>query len=209
MIYDWIYVCANFGHQTICPIHQARVHLAQGDASAALAALEPWRRQVEAKGWEDEQLKVMALQAVALQAHGEKDQAAQLLGDTLTLAEPSGFIRLFIDEGAPMANLLSAGAAQRIAPDYVAKLLAVFEAGQQKSEAKSYLPSAQPLIEPLSQRELEILKLIAQGLSNREISQRLFLGLDTVEGYNRKIFGKLHVQRRTEAVARARNLDLL
>ncbi len=67
----------------------------------------------------------------------------------------------------------------------------------------------QHLIEPLSQRELEVLGLMAQGLSNREISERLFLALDTVKGYNRRIFDKLQVQRRTEAVARARELGLL
>jgi LuxR family maltose regulon positive regulatory protein len=70
-------------------------------------------------------------------------------------------------------------------------------------------PPAQPLIEPLSQRELEVLRLIAQGLSNHEISARLFLSLNTVKGHNQKIFGKLQVQRRTEAVARARELGLL
>src|SRR5437016_8744080 len=90
------------------PISQARVHLAQGDPPAALAVLEPWRRQVEARGWEDERLKVMVLQAVALQAHGEKDQAVRLLCDALALAELGGFIRTFVDEGRPMAQLLSA-----------------------------------------------------------------------------------------------------
>ena len=82
------------------PISQARVHLAQGDPSAALAVLEPLRQQMEAKGWQDERLKVMVLQAVALHAHGEKDKAVQLLGEALALAEPGGFIRLFVDEGA-------------------------------------------------------------------------------------------------------------
>ena len=192
------------------PLSQARVHLAQGDPSAALAVLEPWRQQVEAKGWEDERLKVMVLQAVALQAHGEKDQAVQLLCDALALAEPGGFIRLFVDEGPPMAHLLSEAAAHGMMPDYIGKLLAVFEAEEQKSEDTSSLPPpAQPLIEPLSPRELEVLHLIAQGLSNQEISERLFLALDTVKGHNRKIFGKLQVQRRTEAVARARELGLL
>ena len=81
------------------PLSQARVHLAQGDPSAALAVLEPWRRQVEAKGWQDERLKVMVLQAVALQAHGEQDQAVHLLCDALAIASPGGFIRLFVDEG--------------------------------------------------------------------------------------------------------------
>ena len=191
------------------PLSQARVHLAQEDPSSALAALAPWRRQVEAKGWKDERLKVMVLQAVALHAHGEKNKAVQLLSDALALAEPGGFIRLFVDEGLPMAQLLSEAAAHGIMPDYVGKLLAVFEAEEQKSADKSVLPPAQPLIEPLSQREMEVLRLMAQGLSNREISEQLFLALSTVKGHNRIIFDKLQVQRRTEAVARARELGLL
>ena len=87
--------------------------MAQGDASAALAVLAPYRQQMEAKGWQDERLKAMVLQAVALHAHGEKDKAVQLLGEALALAEPGGFIRLFVDEGPPMAQLLSEAAAQR------------------------------------------------------------------------------------------------
>jgi len=191
------------------PISQARVHLAQGDPSAALAMLSSWREQVEARGWQDERLKVMVLQAVALRAHGEQDQAVHLLCDALSLAEPGGFIRLFVDEGRPMAHLLSEAAAIGLMPDYIGKLLSVCEAEQQKSENNSYPPPAQPLIEPLSQRELEVLHLMAQGLSNQEMSERLFLALSTVKGHNRNIFGKLQVQRRTEAVARARELGLL
>jgi LuxR family maltose regulon positive regulatory protein len=194
------------------PISQARVHLALGDTSAALAVLEPLRQQMKARGWQDKQLKVTVLQAVALHAHGEQAKAVQLLGDALALAEPGGFIRIFVDEGAPMAQLLSEAAARGIMPDYIAKLLAAFEAERQAGEGKPYLPpapSAQPLIEPLSQRELEILQLIAQGFSNREIGERLFLALDTVKGHARRIYGKLQVQRRTEAIARARELDLL
>ena len=102
-------------------------------------------------------------------------------------------------------------------PGYIAKLLSAFEleeqpvpTGRQGSPGKGEDKSpAQPLVEPLSQRELEILALIAQGLSNREISARLFLALDTVKGHNRRIFAKLQVQRRTEAIARARELGLL
>lgn len=80
------------------PVSQARVRLAQGDASAALAALEPLRQQIEAKGWEDERLRVLVLQAIAHHARGEQDTAVQLLGDALVRAEPGGFIRLFVDE---------------------------------------------------------------------------------------------------------------
>ncbi|HYT28268.1 MAG TPA: LuxR C-terminal-related transcriptional regulator [Ktedonobacteraceae bacterium] len=191
------------------PLSQARVHLAQGDTSAALAVLSPWRRQVEARGWQDERLKVMVLQAVALQAHGEQDKAVQLLGDALAIASPGGFIRLFVDEGLPMAQLLSAAEASGMLPDSIGKVLAVFKAEEHKREDTSSRPPAQPLLEPLSPRELEVLHLMAQGLSNQEMSERLFLALDTVKGHNRKIFGKLAVQRRTEAVARARELGLL
>ena len=192
------------------PISQARVHLAQRDPSTALARLLPWRRQVEAKGWADERLKVMVLQAVALHMNGEKDKAVQLLCDALALASPGGFIRLFVDEGPPMAHLLSEAEASGMLPDYTGKLLAVLEAEAQKRENTSSLPPpAQPLIEPLSPRELEVLHLMAQGLSNQEMCERLFLALSTVKGHNRTIFGKLQVQRRTEAVARARALGLL
>jgi LuxR family maltose regulon positive regulatory protein len=193
------------------PISQARVHLAQGDPGKALALLEPLRQQMEAKGLADERLKVMVLQAIALhaaalQADGEKEEAVQLLGDALALAEPGGFIRLFVDEGMPMAHLLSEAAALGMMPDYIGKLLAAFEAEEHRGAIP---PPSQPLVEPLSPRELEVLGLIAQGLSNREISERLFLALATVKGHNRRIYGKLQVQRRTEAVARARELGLL
>jgi LuxR family maltose regulon positive regulatory protein len=152
----------------------------------------------------------MILWALALQSRGDKDEAVQAILDALALAEQGGFIRLFIDEGPAMEQLLSEAATHEMMPDYIEKILAVFKAEalrNQKSEVT--LSSAQPLLEPLSQRELEVLHLMAQGLSNQEICERLFLALDTVKGHNRKIFGKLQVQRRTEAVARARELGLL
>jgi LuxR family transcriptional regulator, maltose regulon positive regulatory protein len=185
------------------PTGQARLYLAQGNPAAALAVLEPLRRQAEARGWHDERLKALALEAVAHHLHGDMETAGQLLAEALALAEPGGFIRLFVDEGVPMAQLLSAAADREVMPRYTGQLLAAFGA------ATPSTPNRQSLLEPLSRRELEILQLIAQGLSNREISERLFLALDTVKGHNRRIFGKLQVQRRTEAVARARELDLL
>ena len=207
---DHLAAAAHLAQTYDLPISQARVHLAQGDTSAALAVLEPLRQQAGAKGWADEQLKVMVLQAVALHMHGEKDKAVQLLCDALTLAKPGGLIRLFVDEGPPMAHLLSKVAASGMLPDYTRNLLAVLEADAQKREKTSSLPPpAQPLIEPLSPRELEVLRLMAQGLSNQEMCEQLFLALSTVKGHNRTIFGKLQVQRRTEAVARARELGLL
>jgi len=213
---------AQLARQYELPLSQARVYLAQGDTSTALAVLAPFRQQMETKGWVDERLKVMVLQAVALyavarRANGEMNRAVQVLGEALALAEPGGFVRIFVDEGVPMAQLLSEASSHGVMLDYIAKLLAVFEAekrsalaaSQGKSEDKPDLPPAQPLIEPLSQRELKVLQLIAQGLSNREIGERLFLALSTVKGYNQKIFDKLQVQSRTEAIVRARELGIL
>ena len=120
-----------------------------------------------------------------------------------------------------MGRLLTEAARQGSMPDYTAKLLAIYHEDERGHQEKSTSPSPRPLpepevppaqvmlIEPLSQRELEVLRLVAQGLSNREIGEQLFLALSTVKGYNRPIFGKLQVQRRTEAVARARQLGLL
>src|SRR5438045_5010552 len=151
---------AQVGQAHELPISQARVYLAQGDPSAALAVLSPWRRQVEAKGWQDERLKVMVLQAVALQAHGDKDQAVHLLCDALAIAAPGGFIRLFVDEGIPMAHLLSETEALGMMPDYLGKLLAVFEADANKREDTWTRLPAQALLEPMSHRELEVLQLM-------------------------------------------------
>ena len=104
-----------------------------------------------------------------------------------------------------MEVLLSEELSQGVMPEYTQVLLAAFEAKANPLTA----PPSQPLIEPLSERELEILALIAQGLTDREISQRLYITLSTVKGHNGNIFGKLQVKRRTEAVARARELGLI
>jgi LuxR family maltose regulon positive regulatory protein len=191
------------------PLSQARVLLAQGDPPAALAVLTAYRQHVEAKNWQDERLKAMVLQAVAHSMQGSLEEALHVLREALDLVEPEGFIRIFVDEGRPMAQLLSEAFHQGILPDYVSRLLAGFESEAQTRQDKSSIPARPSLIEPLSPRELEVLQLIAQGLSNDEIGKRLFLALDTVKGHNRRIFDKLQVQRRTEAVARARELGLL
>jgi len=189
------------------PLWQARVQLAAGDAASALALLDALCAAAEAKGWQDELLNATVLQALAHQAHGDQETALHRLEAALTLAEPGGFIRLFVDEGAPMAELLSVAAARGVMPEYVGKLLAAFPAPE--NSVSPLAPRPSPLPDSLSPRELEILQLIAAGLSNQEIGARLFLALDTVKGHNRRIFEKLQVQRRTEAVAKARALRLL
>ena len=196
------------------PLSQARVHLAQGNPGAALAILAPLRQEIEARGWADELLKVIILQALAQHMHDQEEEALRLLSEALALAEPGGFIRTFLDEGPPMAQLLTEAAGRGIMPTYTNKLLLEFSIPHSKLRIPDSQQSAirnpqSALIEPLTTRELEVLQLIAQGLSNREISERLFLALSTVKGHNRVIFGKLQVKNRTEAVARARELGLL
>ena len=159
-------------------------------------------------------IEILIQQALAHEVAGHLSQALLPLERALALAEPEGYVRIFADEGPPMARLLSEAAARRILPGYTGRLLSALEGEGHAAEVQPPVsplraPSTQPLVEPLSDRELEILQLIAQGLSNREISERLFLALSTVKGHNRNIFGKLEVQRRTEAVARARELGLL
>lgn len=200
---------AQLSRQYDLPLIQARVFIAQDDPSAALSILEPYRQQMEARGWADERLKAMVLQSLALYAQGEKNQAVHLLGEALIVVEPEGFVRLFLDEGSRMAELLYAVAEQEIRPNYVKKLLAAFEAEKKDERQFTAVPSHPSLVESLTSRELEILRLIAQGHSNAEISQRLYLALSTVKGHNLRIFDKLQAQNRTEAVARARELGLL
>jgi LuxR family maltose regulon positive regulatory protein len=201
----------EFEHLTLARVLIARYRSdgAGGSIQDAAGLLERLLEAAEAGQRTGSVIEILVLQALAHEAQGKIPAALAPLGRALTLAGPEGYVRLFVDEGAPMAQLLSEAAAREIRPGYTGKLLAAFQAEAQPRPGTPALPLAQPLVEPLSQRELEILQLIAQGLSNREISERLFLAVSTVKGYNQNIFAKLQVQSRTEALARARALGLL
>ena len=162
--------------------------------------------------WPDEVLKTMVLMAIAYDMGGERGRAADITADALALAEPGGYIRIFLDEGDRMARLVSEAGDRGSRTPYVKKVLSAF-VGERREGDFEHVPANQyqgsnSLTEPLSPREKEVLVLLAEGLSNREICDRLFLALDTVKGHNRRIFGKLDVKSRTEAVARARKLGL-
>jgi LuxR family maltose regulon positive regulatory protein len=184
----------------------------------AMRLLDRLQQAAEAGGRMGSVIEIGVLQALALQMQGHLAPALVALERALALAEAEGYVRIFVDEGLPMARLLSTAVAQGIMPDYCGKLLAAFAAIEfdalrpgkaDQPPVSPAQPLSQPLIEPLSARELEVLQLIAQGLSNDAIGARLFLALSTVKGHNRNIFDKLQVQSRTEAVARARELGLL
>ncbi len=154
-------------------------------------------------------IEILALQAVALLAQGRRDQALAALEQALALARPEGYVRLFIDEaspageGAPIGELLRQLAAKGTAVDYVSQLLAALR------EERGTQDQGPALVEPLSARELEVLRLLAVGISNKEIAETLVIATSTVKQHLKNIYGKLDVHNRTQAANRARDLDLL
>jgi LuxR family maltose regulon positive regulatory protein len=222
----------QFEHITLARLlasyHRERHERTIQAASGLLARL---LHAAEAGAWTDSVIEILLLQALA-------HQALPTLERALLLAEPEGYVRLFVDEGQPMRFLISDfGSLQactggdklwiaqqppteqnRKLSVYANRLLAAFDneplqedepLSVEQIQIQNPKSKIQNLVEPLSPRELEVLHLIAQGFSNQEIGARLFLALDTVKGHNRRIFDKLQVQRRTEAVAKARSLNLL
>jgi LuxR family maltose regulon positive regulatory protein len=167
-----------------------------------LQMLESLLKQAESQNRLRSRIDILITQALAFSA---KDSAKALtaLEQALALAEPEGYLRLFVDEGKPMAELLPKFKSSKL-QQYANRILAAFTPSIHPSSF-----SIQPLIDPLSDRELEVLRLIAQGLSNQEITQKLVVALSTVKGHNLRIFAKLQAKSRTEAVARARGLGLL
>jgi LuxR family maltose regulon positive regulatory protein len=209
----------EFEHLTL-----ARILMAAGPSQQASELLERLRQAAEAQDRMGSVLEILLAQALAYRAQGDATAAFAALERGLTLAEPEGYVRTFVDEGGVLRLLIADFRAliekqgrlegQQLI-GYVDKLLAAFGKSTDV-QPSAFTPALragasvlQPWIEPLSPRELEVLELISQGLSNQEIADRLFLALSTVKGYTRTIFDKLQVQRRTEAVARARALGWL
>ena len=150
-------------------------------------------------------LEMLILQALALHAKHERQGALIALQRALTMAGPEGYIRLFVDEGEPMQALL-----RQIRPQvrgkvqgYVATLLSAY--GQQPA---SNAPGSSALAEPLTEREREVLRLLLEGASNREIARRLVLSINTVKRHIYNLCGKMGVQSRSQAIVKARALDL-
>jgi LuxR family maltose regulon positive regulatory protein len=211
----------EFEHLTLARVLMAEYQSRQGRQSLAQATqviglLERLLKAAEAQRRTGSVIEILVAQALANQMQGNLPQALASLERALFLAQPEGYVRIFLDEGEPMRLLLldlrtrnekQSGGRRHSLQDYVEVLLSAFEKPAEKQSVASRRYSG--LIEPLSARELEVLRLIAKGLSNTEISQRLVLAMSTVKGHNLRIFGKLQVQNRTEAVARARELGLL
>jgi LuxR family maltose regulon positive regulatory protein len=178
----------------------ARVLIAQGKSDEALRLLSEMRQVAEEFGCGGVVIEALALQALAHHARGDSAPAMTALERALSLAEPEGYVRVFVDEGEAMRLLLQRMKAEggRM-KEYVWKLVDAF------AEAKEIHPS----VEPLSEREREVLRLIADGLSNQEIADRLVVAVSTIKTHINNIFAKLGVQTRVQALNRARELRLL
>ena len=176
----------------------ARALLAQGKIDEGLSLIRALLKPAQRAGRTVSIIELKVFEALALESKGHTNEALEVFGVALKLAEPEGFIRLFIDEGQPVLTLLQRDLAEGVAPAYVSKLLTSFETPEK--DATSGL---------LTKRELEILKLIAEGLSNDAIAEKLIRSLGTVKTHTSNIYSKLGVKNRTEAVARARELELL
>jgi LuxR family maltose regulon positive regulatory protein len=195
----------------------ARLFIAQGRYEEARTLLEGLLRAAQAADRGGSAIEIMILQALAEEARGASRPALAILGQALTLAEPEGYIRVFADEGEPMRSLLSQvhPTNQRLHA-YVQTLLAACYAPTIEHKSLAELPPAtegtrlqQPLLEPLSVRELEVLHRLSDGATNAEIAEQLFITSSTVKRHLSNIFSKLAVANRTQAVARARALGIL
>ncbi len=181
---------------------QALVLLAQGQQPAAAEHLATLHGMASQAGWQSVAGRARALQALAAPS---LEQALDLLVEALTWAESENYVRIFVDAGEPMAELLRQARSQGIA-EYVDKLLAAFDAPKTPA-AKSTV--SQPLIEPLSDRELDVLRLMADGQTNQEIANVLCVSVNTVKTHLKNIYGKLGVNSRRNAAAKAKKLGLV
>jgi LuxR family maltose regulon positive regulatory protein len=195
-------------------ISLARLLVAREDHDEALQMLDRLREAAEAADRRGSVIEILALQALALRAVSKKERAVSTLAEALVLAEPEGYVRTFVDEGSPMAGLLSGvlearqrgrlDSPSRVPAYYLRKLLAALERDASETDTL-----AVGLPEALSERELEVLQLIAAGKSNRRIASELFVSVGTVKTHINNVYRKLDARSRTQALARAKELKLL
>jgi ATP/maltotriose-dependent transcriptional regulator MalT len=188
----------------------ARLLIAQGRLEETAELLQRLLDAAEARGHTTRLIEVLILQALAVHAGGDTTSAVATLERCISLAEPGGYIGVFVDEGPLLARLLYKVGSGGTAPDYVRRLLAAFPVTEtEQTGAENPQTPETGLLDPLSKRELEVLQVMAEGLSNQEIGARLFVSLNTVKVHTRNIYSKLGIHNRTQAVARARTLGLL
>ncbi|NTU64580.1 MAG: hypothetical protein HGB05_14570 [Chloroflexi bacterium] len=180
----------------------AQLHLARGNLAAAEQTLDRVIGFTQTSGQRRWVISAQILRAILYLTQRDLSQALRALDEAMDLCEPAGFIQDFLDEGAPMMSLLREAVRRDVKPEFAQQLLQHFP-----SDRVVHQPIG--LVEPLSDREIEVLQLVAEGRSNQEIAARLYLSLRTIKFHTSNIYGKLGVKNRTEAVAKARDLGLL
>jgi LuxR family maltose regulon positive regulatory protein len=204
------------------PLIYARVRIAQGKPEVALARLNGPMVAAEQAGQVDQTIECLVIQTLAYVAKVDLVRARDALARALTLAESGGYIRVFVDAGAPVAGLLAQRAA-RSGPDdpagaYIERLLAAFPEEQRVEigyalnappALPTVLPRSSALAEPLTERETEVLRLLAAGMSSAEIAQHFIVSINTVKTQIKSVYGKLDAHSRDEAIAKARTLRLI
>lgn len=204
----------EFEHITLARIllGQYKSDHSESPLREAIGLLEHLLRAAEEGERKGSAIEILALQALADQLQDDIPVALTCLERALTLAEPEGYVRMFLDEGASMEQLLREAARRGILPGYTDRLLSAFDAERPMSADESPLlktPASQPLIEPLTERELELLRLFKTELSGPEIARELVIGLSTVRTHTKSIYSKLNVNSRRAAVKRAEELGLI
>jgi len=175
----------------------------------AMALLERLLKAAEEGGRTGSVIEILVLQALAHDAQGDIPPALMSLERALLLAEPEGYVRIFVDEGPPMAALLREAAKQSTAPNYVRQLRSALGKAATYRKVAGRTPVTQLLIDPLSERELEVLRLLRSELNGPEIARELVVSLNTMRTHTKNIYSKLGVNSRRAAVRRAEELDLL
>ena len=181
-----------------------RLYIAKGELDNSLNLLKRLLELVEPAGRNGRLIEILLLNALAHEGSGKTDQALRALARSLALAEPESYTRVFIDEGRPMAVLLQKAAARAVLSDYTRKLLTAFP-----KQERVPLEAAQTLTEPLSQRELEVLRLMSTGRSGPQIAEQMYLSINTVKTHIKNIYLKLGVNQRFEAIQKAKQLGLI
>ena len=186
----------------------ARLSLAQGDKAAAATHLAAEFKKADEVGWRYGQIEIRLLQALAAT---DVNEGLVFLTDALTMAQSAKFIRIFLDKGSGLIPLLHLAVSKQVFSEYARSLLALFEGAMSLPMQTTVVLEQEDshLVEAISEREIEVLQLLADGRTNQEIAQAMFVSVNTIKSHLKSIYGKLNVNNRREAVSRARLLHLI
>jgi LuxR family transcriptional regulator, maltose regulon positive regulatory protein len=199
-------------------ITECRVLIAIGSDASLKGAMERLENIYQkAKAWQNtcRKMEILALQALVSHRQGRLEVALETLTRAVAIAMPGGSIRPFVEPGLPMADMLKKLAEKDVAVDFIETILADFKVNETGSQSLPFPPSPHPpvspspIVDPLTNRELDVLELLAQRLRNKEIAEKLFISDGTVKGHLKNIYQKLNVSKRQQAVEKAKTLGIL